>query len=909
MKKLLTKSLLVAICLLGGVNFVWGAPTSYLTTWTGLVGTDNTADLYYGTKKVRIAAGETYVFTIKNFNDGGADTWHNWVVEGNSGDKFFDCCANGDNWPYGTGASTPSYTPVIATTDVADFMTKYNGATVTITISRNATGDQITVVHTSDVLGTTDGNTDKYYGGTYTIAVGAAEEWDVYLTQRYSHFVVTNVVYTESDGTTTHSHTPAIEALPFSRTWDTQTTAYPFNVGGVTTGANSGVYAWTKKTTNNTTAYINFDSNPWTDGLQAYELSQDETITASFTAYEGWLSNGSTATVKLLNSEGISLAEYTYNSGSCQVTNVSFNGTTATNYTSFSGQSRNNGNATKNTADGFSTASKNYVTTSNYNPTVTFTVSDNGYVTFSFVSSLAGSKSYNTTLPTSGDGAVKMDIASICVIDNISNSDRALGINNLNITSAVAAKHTVTFTYADTDNNSLSSIKGNSSVQATEGTSVASLISETLTESFYNGDASIRYDYTDNYTITGNATTVPDNDITVTLKFAPKGKCSYSANAVDGENAIIQSDIISGTCYVEDSPIFYIPACVLVDKKLYFTTEEAYYKSEAVNSDQVFPYAYTTSIVDNVVFFVEGENLSGASISTPNNNQQLASRGNMGRGSNLSITTLPAGKYTIYVHYINTNSGGHNILVKAGTETIMNETGVTVRPTKDAIFTLSESAELTITAEGSSTSGIDYIYIVQAGIPATIGANGYTTFASPYCLDLANLPEGLKAYTATLDGKELSFAECTQAVPVGTGLLLAGTGGETYNIPVTTTGTAVSGNALTGVTATTDLKSDETNYIFAMKKAGQATDPLTFAPLAPTNVAFPAGKAYITVPVSAFNDGARALTISFEEATGIASMPNTQCTMHNDVYNLQGQRISSPKKGLYIVNGAKVVIK
>jgi len=206
-------------------------------------------------------------------------------------------------------------------------------------------------------------------------------------------------------------------------------------------------------------------------------------------------------------------------------------------------------------------------------------------------------------------------------------------------------------------------------------------------------------------------------------------------------------------------------------------------------------------------------------------------------------------------------------------------------------------------------SWLDILSVEQTFAGATMGANGYTTFASPYCLDLANLPEGLKAYTATLDGKTLSFAECTQAVPVGTGLLLAGTGGETYNIPVTTTDTAVSGNALTGVTTTTNLKSDETNYIFAMRKASQATDPLTFAPLATTNVSFPAGKAYITVPVSAFNDGARALTISFEEATGIQELKNSRIEGLKTYYDLQGRRVALPTKGLYIVNGAKVVIK
>ena len=128
-----------------------------------------------------------------------------------------------------------------------------------------------------------------------------------------------------------------------------------------------------------------------------------------------------------------------------------------------------------------------------------------------------------------------------------------------------------------------------------------------------------------------------------------------------------------------------------------------------------------------------------------------------------------------------------------------------------------------------------------------MGANGFTTFASEYSLDLANLPEGLNAYTATLDKATITFAECTQAVAAGTGLLLEGTAGMTYDIPVVAEGATVSDNALTGVTAVTPLKSDDTNYIFAMRKATKAGDPLSFAPLTSdaAGVNFPAGKAYI----------------------------------------------------------------
>ena len=200
MKHFLHKSLLTIALLLGGVSYAWSA-TSYLTTWTGLVGTnDNAENFYYATKKVKIAAGETYVYTLTNYNNGNNDEpWKNWVVEGNLGSKYFDCEARGHKWQAG-GANEPVYEAVIWPSDVTDWQTAYNGATVTITISRNAAGDEFTVTHTSNVLGTTEGNTSKYYGGTFTVSVGADEDWDIYITEENSHFLVTKVAYSHSSG-------------------------------------------------------------------------------------------------------------------------------------------------------------------------------------------------------------------------------------------------------------------------------------------------------------------------------------------------------------------------------------------------------------------------------------------------------------------------------------------------------------------------------------------------------------------------------------------------------------------------------------------------------------------------------------------------------------------------------------
>lgn len=216
----------MAVMLLGGVNFVWAA-TSFLTTMTGQVGTNDNAEIfYYATKKVKIAAGETYVYTLTNFNNANnSEEWKNWLVEGNLGDKYFDCEARGHKWQVG-GANEPVYTPIINTSDVANWQTAYNGATVTVTISRNPKGDQFTITHTSNVLGTTEGNTDKYYGGTFTVAVGANEDWDIYLTEENSHFVVNKVVYTNASGVFTMYKTVDLSLFDDNSTYSDGTASF-----------------------------------------------------------------------------------------------------------------------------------------------------------------------------------------------------------------------------------------------------------------------------------------------------------------------------------------------------------------------------------------------------------------------------------------------------------------------------------------------------------------------------------------------------------------------------------------------------------------------------------------------------------------------------------------------------------
>ena len=69
-------------------------------------------------------------------------------------------------------------------------------------------------------------------------------------------------------------------------------------------------------------------------------------------------------------------------------------------------------------------------------------------------------------------------------------------------------------------------------------------------------------------------------------------------------------------------------------------------------------------------------------------------------------------------------------------------------------------------------------------------------------------------------------------------------------------------------------------------------------------------RAYFILPASIDPDQAPKLSIDGEgEATEIISLDNERVIMDNVYYDLSGRRVMNPTKGLYIVNGRKVIIK
>ena len=154
-------------------------------------------------------------------------------------------------------------------------------------------------------------------------------------------------------------------------------------------------------------------------------------------------------------------------------------------------------------------------------------------------------------------------------------------------------------------------------------------------------------------------------------------------------------------------------------------------------------------------------------------------------------------------------------------------------------------------------------------------------------------------------GNAITLSEVTTTVPARTPLLLKGTAGNNYTIPVVaSSSTDVSSNKLQRGTGTVSYEAGKTRYVLS----ADGTTPIFKKLVDGTPAPVTSNKAYLEFDETI---DARELTFDFDsETTAISELTNTNLTNYtNEYFNLAGQRVANPTKGLYIVNGKKVVVK
>ena len=206
-----------------------------------------------------------------------------------------------------------------------------------------------------------------------------------------------------------------------------------------------------------------------------------------------------------------------------------------------------------------------------------------------------------------------------------------------------------------------------------------------------------------------------------------------------------------------------------------------------------------------------------------------------------------------------------------------------------------------------------YIYKKQllTTIDVTIGESGYATL---YYSDM-NLvvPEGVTATTYKVTEGSLAESktyEPNDVIPAATGVVLYTVKPATYSFTITSqAGEADADNMLQGTDAATTIsEAGYKYYILSKSKDGQKIG-FYYQNEDGSAVNNGAHKAYLPVPEAAAG-GAKGW--SFDgEATGIRSIEAGAGVENAVIYNLSGVRMNSQNlpKGIYIVNGKKMVVK
>ena len=186
------------------------------------------------------------------------------------------------------------------------------------------------------------------------------------------------------------------------------------------------------------------------------------------------------------------------------------------------------------------------------------------------------------------------------------------------------------------------------------------------------------------------------------------------------------------------------------------------------------------------------------------------------------------------------------------------------------------------------------VYGEYKKITATLNTNGYATICSEYPLDFSEAADYSAWQVTRISGDEITFEQIKGDVKGGTGLLLMGTPSATVTLKSVDSSNDLSGNKLEGTLAPTYVAAGEYYGLkgkeFVKVNAGTV----------------PAGKALL--PADAVVGGVKALSFRFDGADGISEiMTNGENEKMSAIYDLSGRRVVKPTKGLYIVNGKKVV--
>lgn len=257
-------------------------------------------------------------------------------------------------------------------------------------------------------------------------------------------------------------------------------------------------------------------------------------------------------------------------------------------------------------------------------------------------------------------------------------------------------------------------------------------------------------------------------------------------------------------------------------------------------------------------------------------------------------------------------SDTENSISLNGTNCTLSESSFTDLPTtltkKTITVTVTGSnPKITFSTDANKRAYIDDIFIIEPNIDIKLSSTGYASYCSLFALDLTPT-EDYEAWAVTAtSGDAVTFTKIPGKVPANTPFILynSSKAGESVSVPVIDDDDAgiatVAGNMLRGTISPTyvsTVNGDYTNFGLSGGNFLKINDGVVKA-----------NKAYLPVLTSALPSDARLTIIFNDETTGVYEVRSKVEDIRAPYYDLQGRKVSQPRKGLYIVNGKKTLIK
>lgn len=298
------------------------------------------------------------------------------------------------------------------------------------------------------------------------------------------------------------------------------------------------------------------------------------------------------------------------------------------------------------------------------------------------------------------------------------------------------------------------------------------------------------------------------------------------------------------------------------------------------------------------------------------------------KGGSLAITIndLKGANEGLIFTFKANSSNKTNFIVSADNATKIDSTTVQGASAKKFIrtyiFALDEGAtSLTITLNNSSSDNVrvdDLELSTYSGVGSfKITEAGYGTY---YSSKAYTMPEGVKGYTITgNEGTSLVMNEAYAAgavVPAKTALVVEGAANKYYTLVAESTELTPAKNKLHGSDEAETTYVDGTNVKYYKLSYNNEGNNLGFYWGSENGAAFTNGahKAYLALDSETSLSQSRGFSLA-DLAHGVTTGINTtvkSATQSNFIYDLNGRRINSlngAAKGVYIMNGQKVLVK